>query len=277
MDQRELITQGNGRFSFTFETSSVFPNLGPTLKVTHERRSLSAAVDLTKHFGEDLTVVLKPATPDADQGPLSVAVTVIDVNGNPVPKAAIEHYGLRYGELKSQRSRPVYTDNTGQATLTLVAQSEKRQPERKHLLLITDVPEILAAKTIMEANIGETLILQIEPRLTPIGRVIDSQGNPVAEATVSIYLSASNKLCGHAKTNSQGQYSAKPVPRGFSYTASSDRSGYKFGRAYFTVSKSHADTVSVNDMVLENNSSNMWGKPVSSQVDYLLFCIIGHL
>ena len=191
--------------------------------------------------------------------PIFVTVTAVDANGEPIPKAWIGHFFEKNG--KWQRQEGLYADKSGQAVLRWTIESKRRPPQIRHLVIVTERggDEIFAANDNLTASGNIAITVQMEPRVIPVGRVVDSNGNGIERMSVEINISGTDAALWGVKTDSEGRYTGRPVPTGFEYKAcvggkgwlSKSRKGYKRNCMRFEVGEGDEDYVTVDDIVLE--------------------------
>jgi len=254
MDGDQALTKGDGSFIFTYNPGSIVRNMGPCLKVSHQRRNLSALVDLAggDDYRRDLNIVLKKTTAAADTPANPVKITVVDANGQPVPKVKVVHF-YEYDREWTRRKRGyMTTDEAGQVQFSWSGTA------RKHIIWVSDKAGVLAARTFFTSRFDEDIIIQINAVVTPFGRVVDTSGNGIEGIRVSVYVDyyggpySIEMFCGRFKTNSQGEYIGRPVPPGLSYMtmAFSDDRKYRSNHKYFMAEKTEDGFVEVPDIVL---------------------------
>lgn len=183
--------------------------------------------------------------------PATVKVVVLDEEGVPKSKVKIDQFYKERGKWKSMKGG--YTDPAGEAVLPWSREPEGQPLHVKHWLIVRDQdhPEIYISEQNLMALPDELIILQMKPRIIPVGRVVDSDGNGLENAWVHISLSKPSIKCGRGQTNSEGEYEGTPVPSGLHYHLQGNYRGERSEIVLFNTVDEQDQYLEVNDIILD--------------------------
>ena len=151
---------------------------------------------------------------------LKLVGTVLDTDGKPAPKIMVSLFPMAQGERR--------TDAEGRFTLTY--DSNQGMQFNQRVVVARDVTRNLAAA----ANVEEettNVNLRLEPGLTLVGRITDSDGKPITNAEAQAMLMTDRMGTGigsPVRVDAEGRFEIKGLPTDRRYSVTGSAKG--FGR-----------------------------------------------
>jgi hypothetical protein len=193
----------------------------------------------------ETTKVMIPIAPLRSEG------TVNRPDGKPAEDAEIS---VPWGW--NQPSAPrVRTDQRGWFAATWDYEKERN-------LVVARLPGSGLAGTGQMTKNGPPLSITLQAGCTIAGRVVTPDGNPIADATVSMQLLLGDMKCelgSDVRTNGMGRYEFRVVPYGYSYRLDVSADAYSAGDADIAPADLKGDLVVLEDMVLEPSNQTVSG------------------
>ncbi|HEV58524.1 MAG TPA: carboxypeptidase regulatory-like domain-containing protein, partial [Phycisphaerales bacterium] len=184
--------------------------------------------------------------------PVFVTVSVVDKHGRPVPNAWVKQC-YRLGD-KWEHAKQGRTDEDGRVQLEWIAEPAEGEPRVDHFLQVKDMrrPYGVLYAGIVRARQNDTIALPEQPQVIPKGRIVDSQGSPLAKHNVNVLCVETGWRLdfGYAQTDANGAFEIQPMPVGWDYKVVCTHGGQPHEWP-FAAGESDTGYLDLGDLVME--------------------------
>jgi len=153
-----------------------------------------------------------------EQETTHIQVTVLDKEGNPAPKVWLYHAyfnGDKWGVWLNSSNQA--TDENGQVSMRWIYEKGPN-PQIEHFISSYYIHEGFIAQ-VVTAMPGSEIVLHLMPAVQVQGRIVDSDGRPIAQQSINFDYRVNGKTIGgpYAKSRDDGTFGPLPIAPGFDY------------------------------------------------------------